>query len=191
MNIKKNKKKYIYILLLFNKIIYKNNLLLSNKSKDRYQFGLCRIKKKIMLKNYFYFRAKKYKNKISKFVNFRLFYLKKAPIVNKNSINFKSFSIIYLKIMYQSIWYKNYYKFFYYRVKKFWDYFFLFFLQNVKKRFYLSNIFVKDFHIYYIFDLLLFLKKFFYFNKYLKKYFNKVHYLKKIKNNKLKKKFII
>lgn len=193
LNMKCKEKYFIYFILLFNKIFCNDKLLLNN-TNNKYQFGLCKIKKKIILKSYFFFRSKKYKNKMSKFINFRLFYLKKVPIANKNSKKVKSFSVIYLKTIYQSIWYKNYYKFFYYRVKKFWDYFFIFFIQNVKKKFCFSHSVlnnVKEFHVDYIFDLLLFIQKFFYFNKYLKKYFNKTNYIKKIKNKKEKKKISI
>ncbi len=61
------------------------------------------------------------------------------------------------------------------RIKKFWNYFFTSFLQNIKKRFYYQH----NLNLNYVYDLLLFLKKYIFFNRFLRKYFNVNSYKKR------------
>ena len=71
--------------------------------------------------------------------------------------------------------YSSNYKYEKERIVKFWNYFFGFFIKNIKRKFFISEFFIllKE---YYIYDLLLFLKKFLYFKKFLKKKFKYFSY---------------
>jgi hypothetical protein len=127
------------------------------------------IKKSILIKNYYYLRSKKYNKNSKIYLSFRLHYAKKIPIISKYS-KITSFSTIFLQNIFRSF-YSNYYYYYVTRITKFWNYFFTFFLQNIKKRFFILN--YKNFiNNNYIYDLLLFLKKFIFFNRYLRRYFN-------------------
>jgi hypothetical protein len=180
-------KKFILFFIIFtnNKLYDINNLLFLRKSL--YLFEPSKIIKRIYLRNYFYYRSRRYQKKPIKY-NFRLFYLKKLPIGRIKKI--RSFPVIYWKTKLRTIFYRNYRKFLFFRLKKFWNYFFSFFLQNIKKRFFFSNFIInqnitniKDIYENYIYDLLFFLKKFFFFNRYLRKYFNLYTLNKRIKKN--------
>jgi hypothetical protein len=115
-NINILKKSIMILILLLNFAVNSNKI---DIVKKRYYLKLNNVKNSILLKNYYYFRAKKYKGKISLFINFRLCYLKKTPIISKYCKTIKRFSCIYLKNIFRSIYYKNYYPFFVKRIKKF------------------------------------------------------------------------
>jgi hypothetical protein len=170
-----NIKNFILYSVMFSDILYNNDLLLKLK-KTLYLYKPSKIIKRIFLRNYFYYRSRKYQKKPVKY-NFRLFYFKKLPISKINKI--RSLPVIFWKNRLRTIFYRNYRKFLFFRLKKFWNYFFSFFIHNIKKRFFFSNFIInKDIvnikynYENYIYDLLLFLKKFFLFNRYLKKHFN-------------------
>ena len=186
-----NIKKFILFYLMFNKLLFNNNNLLILK-KSLYLFKPSKIIKRVFLRNYFYYRSRKYQKKPVKY-NFRLFYLKKFPIGRINKI--RSFPIIYWKAKLRCIFYRNYRRFLFFRMKKFWNYFFSFFLQNIKKRFFFWNTInnfdttnIKNIYENYVYDLLFFLKKFFFFNRFLKKYFNLNSLNKRIEENNIKSK---
>lgn len=185
-----NIKKFILYLIIFNRFNDNNKSLLLNNSL--YLFKPSKIIKRVFLRNYFYYRSRKYEKKPVKY-NFRLFYLKKFPIGRINKI--RSFPIIYWKTKLRCIFYRNYRRFLFFRLKKFWNYFFSFFLQNIKKRFFFWNMItnfdtinIKNIYDNYVYDLLFFLRKFFFFNRFLKKYFNIYSLNSRIKQNIIKNK---
>ncbi len=172
---KVNIKNFILLYVMFSDILYKHDILLQFRKK-LYLYKPSKIIKRIFLRNYFYYRSRRYQKKPVKY-NFRLFYFKKLPISKINKI--RSLPVIFWRNKLRTIYYRNYKKFLFLRLKKFWNYFFSFFLQNIKKRFFFSNFIINQNTINikynyenYIYDLLLFLKKFFLFNVYLKKHFN-------------------
>lgn len=158
------RKFFLYYIIFFKSIfIYsKKNIVILRKNLYLFQPG--KLIKRIFLRNYFYYRSKKYNKKPLKY-NFRLFYFKKYPIGRINKI--RSFPIIYWKNQFRTIFYRNYKRFLFFRMRKFWNYFFSFFIQNIKKRFFFSNSInfynVNNIHENYIYDLLFFLKKFVFF----------------------------
>lgn len=178
------KEKYIKFFFLFNKILNIKNIFL-NIYMNLYIFKSNFLIKKILLKNYYYYRSRKYNKESPLKLNYRFNFIKKLPRINKYMKYYaKYFTQIYYKKLYRVIFYNKFSKLFYVRIKKFWNYFFLFFISNIKNKFHFSNIYTNKFNIIYIdyiFDLLLFLKKYFLFNLFLRKYYNKFFYLKKFK----------
>jgi hypothetical protein len=86
-----NIKRFILYYIIFTKFLYNyDNILILKKSL--YLFKPNKIIKRVFLRNYFYYRSRKYQKKPVKY-NFRLFYLKKFPIGRINKI--RSFPIIY------------------------------------------------------------------------------------------------
>lgn len=167
-------KNLILFFLLFNKIFY-NKLFIYNFKKFLFIYKPSKIMKSILIKNYYYFRSKKYNANTKPYLCFRLHYARKVPIICKYS-KFISYSTIFFKNLFRSF-YSNYYFYYTLRLKKFWNYFFTFFLQNIKRRFFLLN-YKNHIHNNYVYDLLLFLKKFIFFNTFLKRYFNSYSYKK-------------
>lgn len=140
--------------------------------------------KSILIKNYYYFRSKKYNKNSKVFLYFRVHYAKRIPKVVKYS-KITPFSSLFLQQIFRSF-YSNYLYYYTSRIKKFWNYFFTFFLQNIKKRFFILN-YKDNINNNYLYDLLLFLKKFIFFNRFLRRYFNSYNYKKKfnlLKNKK-------
>lgn len=176
----------IYFSLLFNKNLLNNNIY-SRFNINRYFFKPGRVIQNVLLKNYFYFRSRKYKKKTKLFLCFRSHFAKKVPIKFKY-IRLTNFSYLYINNIFRSF-YSNYYKYFKDRLQLFWKFFFTFFIQNIKKRFFIINYNTNDYSNF-IYDLIFFLRKFFSFNKYLKKYFN-IKFFSKVskKNSYLKMKF--
>lgn len=182
------KDKYIKFFLIFNKILNIKNIFLKI-CKNLYIFKNIFLVKNILLKHYYYYRSRKYNKDSHIKFNFRLNFVKKLPRINKFIKNYtKYFTQIFYKKLYKVIFYNQYNKLVYLRIKKFWNYFFLFFISNIKNKFHFSNLYTSKFnllYIDYIFDLLLFLKKYFFFNLFIRKYYNKFFYLKKFKYYKI------
>ena len=148
-----SKKNIIIFFLLFNNIFF-NNIFVPNFKKFLFLYKPSKIRKSILIKNYYYYRSKKYNKKSKIFLYFRLYYSKKLPIITKYS-NITLFSSLFLQNIFRSF-YSNYYYYQTTRIKKFWNYFFTFFLQNIKKRFFVLN-YKNNLNNKYIYDLLLFL----------------------------------
>jgi hypothetical protein len=183
------KDKYIKFFLLFDKILSIKNILLKIY-KNLYIFKSIFLTKKILLKHYYYYRSRKYNKDSPLRFNYRLNFVKKLPRINKYMKYYtKYFTQIFYKKLYRVIFYNKFSKLYVFRIRKFWNYFFLFFISNIKNKFYFSNLYTNKFNLIYvdyIFDLLLFLKKYFFFNLFLRKYYNKFIYLKKFKYHKIK-----
>jgi hypothetical protein len=113
------KDKYIKFFLIFDKVLSNKNILLKI-NKNLYIFKSLFLVKKVLLKNYYYYRSRKYNKYSPTRFNFRLNFLKKLPRVNKYMKNYiKYFTQIFYKKIYRVIFYNKFSKLFQLRVKKF------------------------------------------------------------------------
>ena len=146
----------------------KNNILQKNIKKDFFIFKSNKIKKSFLIKSYLYFKSrKKYYRKKKLYICYRSYFSRKIPKKSKYSLIATRSYFIMNKIF--RSFYMNYSYYIIKKIKKFWNYFFTFFIKNIKKRYFFTNNIIIDSENITL-NLTLFIRKFLLFQQYIKTY---------------------